>query len=53
VSRNKSKGTLIREIHFDVPIALTTRRIGAVLITCNAADFEAIQEFLDFWFICW
>lgn len=42
-----------REIHFDVLIALTARRMGALLITCNAADFEAIHEFLDFSFVCW
>jgi predicted nucleic acid-binding protein len=42
-----------REIHFDVLIALTARRIGACLITCNADDFTAIREFLDFNFVCW
>ena len=42
-----------REIHFDVLIALTARRIGALLITSNAADFEAIREFSDFSFACW
>jgi len=30
-----------REIHFDVLIALTARRIGACLITRNADDFTA------------
>ena len=42
-----------REIHFDVLIALTARRIGALLITCNAADFETVHEFLNFSFVCW
>jgi predicted nucleic acid-binding protein len=42
-----------REIHFDVLIALTARRLGACLITSNAADFRAISEFLDFKLICW
>jgi predicted nucleic acid-binding protein len=42
-----------REIHFDVLIALTARRIGACLITCNADDFTAIREFLDFNLVCW
>ena len=42
-----------REIHFDVLIALTARRIGALLITSNASDFEAIREFLDFGLVCW
>lgn len=42
-----------RELHFDVLIALTARRLGAYLITSNAADFRAINEFLDFKLICW
>ena len=42
-----------REIHFDVLIALTARRIGACLITRNVDDFTAIREFLDFNFVCW
>ena len=42
-----------REIHFDVLIALTARRIGAYLITCNAKDFTAIQKYVDFESICW
>ena len=37
-----------REIHFDVLIALSARRIGAVLITCNAADFRTIHAFFEF-----
>jgi predicted nucleic acid-binding protein len=42
-----------RELHFDVLIALTARRIGAYLITSNAADFRAINEFLDSKLVCW
>ena len=42
-----------REIHFDVLIALTARRIGAYLITCNAKDVTAIQKYVDFESICW
>lgn len=42
-----------REIHFDVLIALTARRIGAYLITCNTDDFTAVREFLDFNLVCW
>jgi len=42
-----------RELHFDVLIALTARRIGAYLITSNGADFRAINDFLDFNLICW
>jgi predicted nucleic acid-binding protein len=42
-----------REIHFDVLIALTARRIGACLITRDADDFTAVREFLDFNLVCW
>jgi len=42
-----------REIHFDVLIALTARRIGAYLITCNSKDFIAIQRYVGFELICW
>jgi ABC-type branched-subunit amino acid transport system substrate-binding protein len=34
-------------------IALTARRIGACLITCNVADFTAVHQFLDFNLLCW
>lgn len=43
----------LREIHFDVLIALTARRLGAHLITCNARDFQAIRALLPFKLICW
>ena len=42
-----------REIHFDVLIALTARRIGATVITCNEADFTAVRQFTNFNLICW
>ena len=42
-----------RELLFDVLIALTARRIGAYLITCNVDDFTAIRAYLDFNLICW
>lgn len=42
-----------REVHFDVLIALTARRIGAYLITCDAGDFTAIRDFVDFSLVCW
>ena len=42
-----------REIHFDVLIALTARRIGAYLVTCNGDDFTAVREFLNFKLVCW
>ena len=43
----------IRDIHFDVLIALTARRMGAHLITCNVRDFQAIRQLLAFKLICW
>lgn len=43
----------LREIHFDVLIALTARRLGAHLITCNARDFQRIRGVLAFKLICW
>lgn len=42
-----------RELHFDVLIALTARRIGAYLITCNIDDFTAVREYMDFNLVCW
>jgi predicted nucleic acid-binding protein len=38
----------LRELHFDVLIALTARAYGALLVTSNAADFELIREYRDF-----
>jgi len=43
----------MREILFDVLIALTARRTGAHLITCNGRDFSAIRELRDFKLIVW
>ena len=42
-----------REIHFDVLIALTARRIGAYLITCNVDDFTAVRRYVNFNLVCW
>lgn len=42
-----------REIHFDVLIAMTARKIGACLITCDARDFTAIRRIMNFKLICW
>ena len=36
-----------REFQNDVLIALTARRQGALLVTANRADFEALDERLD------
>lgn len=42
-----------REIHFDVLIAMTARKIGAYLITSNADDFTAIREVMNFNLLLW
>jgi predicted nucleic acid-binding protein len=43
----------LRDLHFDVLIALTARSYGARLITCNRTDFELISRFrkvkLEMW----
>ena len=38
----------VRDLHFDVLIALTARSHGARLITSNRTDFEAIHRFRKF-----
>jgi predicted nucleic acid-binding protein len=38
----------LRDLHFDVLIALTARAHGARLITSNRADFELIRKYRDF-----
>ncbi|MGA2340035.1 MAG: type II toxin-antitoxin system VapC family toxin [Terracidiphilus sp.] len=43
----------LRDLHFDVLIALTTRSHGARLITSNRADFELIREYRDFKLEMW
>ncbi len=53
VERKGYEVTKMREIHFDVLIALTARRIGAFVITCNADDFKAIRQVKAFNLICW
>jgi predicted nucleic acid-binding protein len=45
--RGFSPGKL-RDLHFDVLIALTARTHGALLITTNRADFELIQNYREF-----
>ena len=42
-----------REIHFDVLIAMTARKIGGHLVTCDADDFSAIRETMNFNLVCW
>ena len=43
----------LRDLHFDVLIALTARSHGARLITSNRADFETIQRHCKFQLEVW
>ena len=43
----------LRELHFDVLIALTARSHGARVITSNRADFELIREYREFQLEIW
>ncbi len=43
----------LRDLHFDVLIALTTRTHGARLITSNRADFELIRKYREFKLEVW
>lgn len=43
----------LRNLHFDVLIALTARTHGARLLTSNRSDFELIQNYRDFRLEVW
>jgi hypothetical protein len=43
----------LRDLHFDVLIALTARSYGAKLITSNRADFELIRNYKKFELEIW
>jgi predicted nucleic acid-binding protein len=43
----------LRDLHFDVLIALTARAHGARLITSNRGDFELIREYRAFKLEVW
>lgn len=43
----------LRDLHFDVLIALTARSYGARLITSNRADYEMIRNFKSFQLEIW
>ena len=45
--------TKLRDLHFDVLIALTARSCGACLITSNRKDFELIRSYRDFELEIW
>jgi predicted nucleic acid-binding protein len=43
----------IRDLHFDVLIALTARSHGARLITSNRSDFELVRRYREFKLEVW
>ncbi len=43
----------LRDMHFDVLVALTARNHGATVITSNKADFELIKRYRDFHLEIW
>lgn len=43
----------LRDLHFDVLIALSARSHGARLITSNRSDFETIRHYRDFKLELW
>jgi predicted nucleic acid-binding protein len=43
----------LRDLHFDVLIALTARAHGALLITSNRNDFEMIRRYREFHLEFW
>jgi predicted nucleic acid-binding protein len=43
----------LRDLHFDLLIALTARSSGARLITSNRADFELIRRYRSFHLEIW
>jgi predicted nucleic acid-binding protein len=43
----------LRDLHFDALIALTARAVGAVVITCNRGDFEALRRQETFELVVW
>jgi predicted nucleic acid-binding protein len=53
---NEDKGfspEKLRDLHFDVLIALTARNYGATVITSNKADFELIAHYKEFHLEIW
>ncbi len=43
----------LRDLHFDVLIALTARSHGARLVTSNRTDFETINHYRKFQCVIW
>jgi predicted nucleic acid-binding protein len=50
---NGFTGEKLRDLHFDVLIALTARSQGARLITSNRTDFELINRYCKFRIEVW
>ena len=53
---NKDKGfspAKLRDLHFDVLIALTARNYGATVITSNKVDFDLLKGYKDFHLEVW
>lgn len=51
--RKNTSPQKIRDLHFDVLIALSARSIGAIVITNNQKDFEDIQRLKYFKLMVW
>ena len=47
-ARERYNTDKIRELAFDVLIALSARSIGATVVTCNEADFRATGRHVKF-----
>jgi predicted nucleic acid-binding protein len=52
-ARHGFEAAKLRDLHFDVLIALTARAHGARLITSNRGDFELIRKYRDFKLEVW
>ena len=51
--REHYEANKIRELAFDILIALSARSIGATVVTCNQSDFETIRRYLTFQVLYW
>lgn len=51
--REHYEAVKVRELAFDVLIALSARSIGASVITTNHADFQTIQREVPFHLLSW
>ena len=51
--REHYEGGKIRDLAFDVLIALSARGIGATVITSNVVDFRAIRRHMRFDVLYW